>query len=133
MPAAVPELIDIETLARQLGDSVRHVRRLVAERRIPYLKVGHFVRFDPDEIVAWLDAQRVGARGRLDVVPVANNGPLKGRRRQERRSTSRGTGETDTTGRPPSEPEMTLGLWPSEGLGTGSRKEGRRETIGGFQ
>jgi excisionase family DNA binding protein len=57
MPAAVPELIDIETLARQLGDSVRHVRRLVAERRIPYLKVGHFVRFDPDEIVAWLDAQ----------------------------------------------------------------------------
>ena len=38
MPTAVPELIDIETLANRLGDSVRHVRRLVAERRIPYLK-----------------------------------------------------------------------------------------------
>jgi excisionase family DNA binding protein len=58
MPAAVPELIDIETLAHLLGDSVRHVRRLVAERRVPYLKVGHFVRFDPAEIVEWLDSAR---------------------------------------------------------------------------
>ena len=40
---------------------MRHVRRLVAERRIPYIKVGHFVRFDPVEIVAWLDNARVGA------------------------------------------------------------------------
>jgi len=48
------------------------VRRLVAERRIPFLKIGKYVRFDPDELAAWLDAQRVGAdkertarRGRL--------------------------------------------------------------------
>ena len=34
MPTAVPELIDIETLAQLLGDSVRHVRRLVAEHRV---------------------------------------------------------------------------------------------------
>ena len=58
MPTTVPELIDIETLAHLLGDSVRHVRRLVAEHRVPYLKVGHFVRFDPAEIVAWLDSAR---------------------------------------------------------------------------
>ena len=58
MPTTVPELIDIETLANRLSDSVRHVRRLVAERRIPYLKVGHFVRFDPAEIVQWLDNTR---------------------------------------------------------------------------
>jgi excisionase family DNA binding protein len=58
MPTTVPELIDIETLANRLGDSVRHLRRLVAERRIPYLKVGHFVRFDPAEIVRWLDNTR---------------------------------------------------------------------------
>ncbi len=58
MPTTVPELIDIETLAHLLGDSVRHVRRLVAERRVPYLKVGHFVRFDPAEIVEWLDHTR---------------------------------------------------------------------------
>ena len=61
MRAAVPELIDIETLARLLDDSVRHLRRLVAERRIPYIRVGHFVHFDPVEIVAWLDNARVSA------------------------------------------------------------------------
>ncbi len=64
MPTTVPELIDIETLAHLLGDSVRHVRRLVAERRVPYLKVGHFVRFDPAEIVEWLDSAR--HPGRVD-------------------------------------------------------------------
>lgn len=58
MPTPVPELIDIETLASRLGDSVRHVRRLVAERRIPYLRVGRFIRFDPDEIAQWLDSSR---------------------------------------------------------------------------
>ena len=58
MPTTVPELIDIETLAHLLGDSVSHVRRLVAEHRVPYLKVGHFVRFDPAEIVEWLDSSR---------------------------------------------------------------------------
>jgi excisionase family DNA binding protein len=58
MPTTVPELTDIETLAHLLGDSVRHVRRLVAERRVPYLKVGHFIRFDPAEIVEWLDSSR---------------------------------------------------------------------------
>jgi excisionase family DNA binding protein len=55
----VPHLLDIETLAVHLNDSVRHVRRLVAEQRIPYIKVGHFIRFDPAEINDWLQAQRV--------------------------------------------------------------------------
>jgi excisionase family DNA binding protein len=58
----VPELIDIETLAACLDDSVRHIRRLVAERRIPYVKVGHFIRFDPDEIKMWLEKRRVSER-----------------------------------------------------------------------
>jgi excisionase family DNA binding protein len=52
------ELIDIEALARRLGVEVRHVRRLVSERRIPYIKWGRLLRFDPVEIDAWIDAQR---------------------------------------------------------------------------
>ncbi len=36
----------------------RHVRRLVAERRIPFLKWGHLLRFDPMEIQAWIDGFR---------------------------------------------------------------------------
>jgi excisionase family DNA binding protein len=55
----IPQLLTIEQLADRLGTSIRHVRRLVAERRVPYLKVGRFVRFDPVEITAWLDHNRV--------------------------------------------------------------------------
>jgi excisionase family DNA binding protein len=55
-------LIDLPTLARWLGVTERHIRRLVAERRIPYLKWGHLLRFDPREIQAWLDANRRPAR-----------------------------------------------------------------------
>ena len=52
-------LLDVNGLARRLGVTVRFVRQLVEERRVPYLKVGRFVRFDPDEIERWLAATRV--------------------------------------------------------------------------
>ena len=51
-------LLDIKAVAQRLGVSVRHVRRLVAERRIPYLKIGHFLRFDSEEIEEWIDQNR---------------------------------------------------------------------------
>ena len=46
-------------VALALGTTRRHVQRLVTERRIPFVKVGRFVRFDPAELGLWLDAQRV--------------------------------------------------------------------------
>ena len=55
---ALPQLLTIDQLAERLGVSIRHIRRLVAERRVPYLKVGWLVRFDPAEIAAWLDDAR---------------------------------------------------------------------------
>lgn len=54
----LPRLLDIEGVAEHLGVSVRHVRRLVAERRIPFIKWGHLLRFDPDEIAAWIGCSR---------------------------------------------------------------------------
>jgi excisionase family DNA binding protein len=54
----LPTLVDIDTLAVHLGVSVRHIRRLIDERRIPFVKVGKFVRFDVDEIVRWVEAHR---------------------------------------------------------------------------
>ena len=39
-------LMDIDGVAAALGVSRRHIQRLVGERRIPFLKVGRFVRFD---------------------------------------------------------------------------------------
>ena len=51
----LPTLLDIDGVAEHLGVNERHVRRLVAERRIPFVKWGHLLRFDPAEIAAWLD------------------------------------------------------------------------------
>ena len=51
-------LWDIGAVAARLGVQVRHVRRLVSERRIPFIKWGRLLRFDPNEIEAWLDAAR---------------------------------------------------------------------------
>ncbi len=54
----LPRLLTIGELADYLGVTERHVRRLVAERRIPFVKWGHLLRFDPHEIAAWLDRAR---------------------------------------------------------------------------
>lgn len=51
-------LIDLAEVARRLCVNERHVRRLVAERRIPFVKWGHLLRFDPAAIDAWLDEHR---------------------------------------------------------------------------
>ena len=70
--ATFPQLIDMETVAQRLGTTLRHVRRLVTERKIPYLKIGHFIRFDACDIETWIDRQRV--IGPDDVVaPLANH------------------------------------------------------------
>ena len=55
----MPELVDIEKVAAHLGVSVRHVRRLVAERRIPYVKWGNLLRFDPPEVTRWVQLKSI--------------------------------------------------------------------------
>jgi excisionase family DNA binding protein len=57
-PRRLPRLLDLTGVAEHLAVNERHVRRLVAERRIPYVKWGHLLRFDPDEIADWLDGGR---------------------------------------------------------------------------
>jgi excisionase family DNA binding protein len=52
-------LVDIAAVADRLGVSVRHVRRLVAERRIPFIKWGHLLRFDMDDVERWIEDARV--------------------------------------------------------------------------
>jgi excisionase family DNA binding protein len=53
-----PRLLDIDAVADLLAVTPRHIRRLVAERRIPYVKVGRFIRFDPADLESWLDGTR---------------------------------------------------------------------------
>ena len=54
-------LLSIAEVADLLGVNVRHVRRLVQEKRIPYVKWGHLIRFDPDEVEAWIAEHSIGA------------------------------------------------------------------------
>lgn len=51
-------LITLAEVAERLGVGERHIRRLVAERRIPFVKWGHLLRFDPSELEEWIEAAR---------------------------------------------------------------------------
>jgi len=57
-PELPPALLDVTAVAEYLGVGTRHIRRLVLERRIPFIKWGHLVRFDPGEIREWVDRCR---------------------------------------------------------------------------
>jgi excisionase family DNA binding protein len=56
---ALPSLLDIKGIAEYLCVSERHIRHLVAGRRIPYVKWGHLVRFDPVEVSQWITENKV--------------------------------------------------------------------------
>ena len=56
--APPPALMTIPEVAVRLGVRDRYVRRLVAERRIPFYKVGYLIRFEPSEVEAWLHHSR---------------------------------------------------------------------------
>ena len=59
---SLPTLLDIENLARSLGISMRQVRRFVADGSIPFIRIGHLIRFDPEEIKQWIEARRCGTQ-----------------------------------------------------------------------
>ena len=55
-------LLDVSAAAELLGVTERFVRRLVAERRIPFYKVGKFIRFRSTDVADWVDARRIEPR-----------------------------------------------------------------------
>jgi excisionase family DNA binding protein len=54
----VHTLLTVDDVAEHLGVNVRHVRRLVQERRLRYVKWGRLLRFDPADIAAFVDEHR---------------------------------------------------------------------------
>ena len=54
------KLLTVEEAADQLGTSPRFIRRLIAERRIAYVKVGRHVRLALTDIEAFIARGRVG-------------------------------------------------------------------------
>lgn len=59
-PAAPRPLMNIAQVAERLAVTVRHVRRLVSDNRIPYIRWGYHLRFDAAEIEDWIDTCRHG-------------------------------------------------------------------------
>jgi excisionase family DNA binding protein len=48
-------LLGVEEVAERLGVTPRYVRRLVAERRIRFVKVGHLLRFEGNDLDDWIE------------------------------------------------------------------------------
>jgi excisionase family DNA binding protein len=67
-------LLTVEQATERLGTSPRFVRRLVFERRIPYIKLGRHVRITGRDLDAFI------AAGRVDVheFPTLRRGPSHG-------------------------------------------------------
>jgi excisionase family DNA binding protein len=56
---AVDEVLTVQEAAARMKMSVRYVRRLVAQRRIAFHKVGRSVRLKASDVDAHIDAGRV--------------------------------------------------------------------------
>ena len=54
-------LLDIKEAAERLGTTERHMRALIANRKIAYIKVGRLIRFDPSALDEWIEAQTIMA------------------------------------------------------------------------
>ncbi|WP_347680795.1 helix-turn-helix domain-containing protein [Plantactinospora sp. B24E8] len=52
-------MLDVEQAARCLGTPERFIRRLVAERRITFHKIGKYVRFAPEDLAAYIRDNRI--------------------------------------------------------------------------
>jgi excisionase family DNA binding protein len=59
-------LLTVEAAAEQLSTSVRFIRRLIAERRIEFVRVGRHVRISEAALAEFIEA------GRIEPLTAAN-------------------------------------------------------------
>ncbi len=64
--AAVDELLTVAQAGDYLGTGERFVRRLVAERRISYVKLGKYVRLQRSTLNDFIEAGRVPSDPQLE-------------------------------------------------------------------
>jgi excisionase family DNA binding protein len=65
----VDQLLTVDAAAERLSTSVRFVRRLIAERRIEFVKVGRHVRITECALAAFIEAGRIEPMTAADVLP----------------------------------------------------------------
>jgi excisionase family DNA binding protein len=70
-------LIDIEELERRTTIKQATLRKYVVQRKIPFVKIGRLVRFDPAEIDVWITERKVPAlKGEETGWEIPENGRL---------------------------------------------------------
>lgn len=67
--STVDTMLTVEEAADRMRMSVRYVRRLVAERRIAFHRLGRSIRFDPADVQAFIHSGRVEPLTPADVWP----------------------------------------------------------------
>ena len=56
-------LIDVNEAAEVLGTTVRHMRALTFERKVPFIHLGRKVRFRRADLEEWLEANTTPVEG----------------------------------------------------------------------
>jgi excisionase family DNA binding protein len=59
MSASTGKLLTVDQAAERLGTSVRFPRRLIAERRITFVRIGRHVRIPESAVMAMIEAGTV--------------------------------------------------------------------------
>ncbi len=75
------ELLSVKEVAKLLGVPTSWVYDRVRVEAIPFFKIGKYVRFDPLEVKAWLEAQRKGPH--LDISTGKSKLAMSTRDREE--------------------------------------------------
>lgn len=57
---AVPRLLTLQELSQVLQLNPRTIRRMIAARRIPCVRLGRQLRFVPGDVFRWLEARKEG-------------------------------------------------------------------------
>lgn len=58
-PGNADRLLTVEAAAERMSTSVRFVRRLIAERRIAFVKLGRHVRLTEADVAAFIESGRI--------------------------------------------------------------------------
>jgi len=59
-----PPLLDAEEAGRLLNVPATWMLAQARARRVPHVRLGHYVRFDHDELLAWVHHRQAGPRSR---------------------------------------------------------------------
>ena len=87
--SSADRLLTVEAAAERMSTSVRFVRRLIAERRIAFVKLGRHVRLTEADVTAFIECRAGHADGRIARYAHTKGELRNGERKQGRASTFR--------------------------------------------